>query len=208
MTQSNDKQNPTRRQFLKQGSAIAAGTTAFGSIARMAHAAEDNTIRLALIGCGSRGAGAIRDALSVPDAGPIKLYAAADLLEGPMNAKIKSLKEQFPGQSRRGRRPQVSRLRRLSQGRRHPPTGRHRPLHDPGLHPLRPHGVRRQEGHQRLHGKTLLHRPRRIEADAQGRRRSGKDRLEDRRRPPVPTLPGSTGPDRTRSATAPWAISP
>ncbi len=96
MTQSNDKQNPTRRQFLKQGSAIAAGTAAFGSIARMAHAAEDNTIRLALIGCGSRGAGAIRDALSVPDAGPIKLYAAADLHEGAMDAKIKSLKEQFP----------------------------------------------------------------------------------------------------------------
>jgi len=96
MTQSNEKQNPTRRQFLKQGSAIAAGTAALGSIARTAHAAEDNTIRLALIGCGGRGSGAVRDALSVPDAGPIKLYAMADLQESRMSASLKGIAERFP----------------------------------------------------------------------------------------------------------------
>ncbi|NLS92126.1 MAG: Gfo/Idh/MocA family oxidoreductase [Planctomycetaceae bacterium] len=96
MTQSNDKQNPTRRQFLQQGSAIAAGAAALGSIARTAHAAEDNTIRLALIGCGGRGSGAVRDALSVPDAGPIRLYAMADLEEGRMNASLKGIGEIFP----------------------------------------------------------------------------------------------------------------
>ena len=35
------------------------------------HAGEDNTIRLALIGCGGRGSGAVGDALSVPDGGPV-----------------------------------------------------------------------------------------------------------------------------------------
>jgi hypothetical protein len=38
------------------------------------HAAEENTIRLALIGCGGRGRGAVGDALSVA-AGPVKLHA-------------------------------------------------------------------------------------------------------------------------------------
>jgi predicted dehydrogenase len=95
MTQSSDKQNPTRREFLKRSGAIAATTAALGSIAPAVHAAEDNTIRLALIGCGGRGSGAIRDALSVPDAGPIKLYAMADLEEARMNASLKGISEQF-----------------------------------------------------------------------------------------------------------------
>ena len=95
MIQSSDKQNPTRREFLKRSGAIAATTAALGSIAPAVHAAEDNTIRLALIGCGGRGSGAIRDALSVPDAGPIKLYAMADLEEARMNASLKGISEQF-----------------------------------------------------------------------------------------------------------------
>jgi predicted dehydrogenase len=53
------------------------------------HAAEDSTIRLALVGCGGRGTGAVLDACTTKG-GPIKLYAMADLfadrLEGSFNA--------------------------------------------------------------------------------------------------------------------------
>ncbi len=95
MTQSSDHQNPNRRQFLKQSGAVAAGAAALGSVTPAVHAAEDNTIRLALIGCGSRGAGAVVDALSVPDAGPVKLYAMADLDEARMNVSLKGISERF-----------------------------------------------------------------------------------------------------------------
>ena len=95
MTQSKLASHATRRQFLGQSASLASGAAVLGSIARTAHAAEDNTIRLALIGCGGRGSGAVGDALSVPDSGPIKLYAMADLLESRMSGSYNALKKQF-----------------------------------------------------------------------------------------------------------------
>ena len=49
------------------------------------HAAEDNTIRLALVGCGGRGTGAVADAFAA-SGGPVKLYAMADLFERRLTA--------------------------------------------------------------------------------------------------------------------------
>jgi len=54
MTQSANKSNISRRQFLKQGGSLAAGATVLGSLAPSAFAGENNTIRLALIGCGGK----------------------------------------------------------------------------------------------------------------------------------------------------------
>jgi predicted dehydrogenase len=88
----------TRRQFLQQGTAMVAGATALGSLARSVHAAEDNTIRLALIGCGPRGSGAVRDALSVRGQGPVKLYAMADLSEKKITQAHKVIKKEFDAQ--------------------------------------------------------------------------------------------------------------
>ena len=48
----------TRRDVLKLGGALAAGSVLAGVGVPWVHAAEDNTIRLALIGCGGRGTGA------------------------------------------------------------------------------------------------------------------------------------------------------
>ena len=96
MTQSVNKSNVNRREFLKQSGALAAGVAVLGSISPVAFARDDNTIRLALIGCGGRGAGAVGDALSVPNAGPIKLYAMADLYENRMESRLKALKKRFP----------------------------------------------------------------------------------------------------------------
>ena len=95
MTHPNDTSNTTRRRFLQQSGSLAAGAAALGSIARSAHAAEDNTIRLALIGCGGRGSGAVKDALSVADSGPVKLYAMADLLESKISRSHDALKKKF-----------------------------------------------------------------------------------------------------------------
>jgi len=66
-----------------------------GSIMPAAFASEDNTIRLALIGCGGRGSGAVGDALSVPGGGPIKLYAMADLWEDRMAKSHDALEKKF-----------------------------------------------------------------------------------------------------------------
>ncbi len=96
MTKSNDKSNVNRRQFLKKCSSFATGAAVLGSIAPVAFAGEDNTICLALLGCGGRGTGAVGDALSVKNGGPIKLYATADLIDAKMERSIKSLKKKFP----------------------------------------------------------------------------------------------------------------
>ena len=59
---------------------MAAGSALAGVAVPAVHAAEDNTIRVALIGCGGRGTGAAGDALSTRQ-GPIKLVAMADVFE-------------------------------------------------------------------------------------------------------------------------------
>ena len=69
----------TRRDVIKLGGAIAAGAVLSSGVPCV-HAASDNTIRLALIGCGGRGRGAVGDALSVATS-PIKLHAMADLTD-------------------------------------------------------------------------------------------------------------------------------
>jgi secreted PhoX family phosphatase len=78
MNKSIDKSNVNRRQFLKKCGSVATGAAVLGSIAPSAFAGEDNTIRLALLGCGGRGTGAVGDALSVKNGGPIKLYARSN----------------------------------------------------------------------------------------------------------------------------------
>jgi predicted dehydrogenase len=85
----------TRRQFLQRSGAMAASAAVLGGTARMVHAGENNTIRLALIGCGGRGSGAVRDALSVANQGPVSLYAMADLHEEKLSRSYKALKKEF-----------------------------------------------------------------------------------------------------------------
>ena len=84
----------TRRDALKLGGAVAAASVLAGTDVPWVHAAEDNTIRLALIGCGGRGGGAVRDAFSVAT-GPIKLHAMADLTEDRINRSHKALQSRF-----------------------------------------------------------------------------------------------------------------
>ncbi|HWA98496.1 MAG TPA: Gfo/Idh/MocA family oxidoreductase [Pirellulales bacterium] len=80
----------TRREFVKQTSAAAAATTLLGMTVPKVHAAEDNTIRVALVGCGGRGTGAASDALHTTS-GPIKLVAMADVFPDKLQSSYKNL---------------------------------------------------------------------------------------------------------------------
>ncbi len=61
------------------------------------HAAEDNTIQVALVGCGGRGSGAAANALSVKQ-GPIKLVAMADVFESRLQSSFRGLNQKFADQ--------------------------------------------------------------------------------------------------------------
>ena len=88
------KSRSTRRVFLQRGSTLAA--LAATAVPRV-HAAEDNTIRVALVGCGGRGTGAAANALSVRG-GPIRLVAMADVFEERLKSSHHQLKQQFAQQ--------------------------------------------------------------------------------------------------------------
>lgn len=82
----------SRRQFLQQSAAaVAVGSTL--TLARGAHAAGDETLRLGVIGCGGRGAGAVADALTADP--NTRLVAMADLFADRAQGKRKLLQEQF-----------------------------------------------------------------------------------------------------------------
>jgi predicted dehydrogenase len=98
MTESTNKSNVNRRDFIKKSGVMAAGAAVLGSISPVAFARDDETIRLALIGCGGRGAGAVGDALSVPNEGPVQLYAMADIHGERIEPRLAALKKRFPDQ--------------------------------------------------------------------------------------------------------------
>ncbi len=88
----------SRRQFLKSSGAVAAGSALAATAIPRVHAAEDNTIRLALIGCGGRGRGAVANAFNTSDMGPIKLYAMADVFADRLESSRKMLASRFEDQ--------------------------------------------------------------------------------------------------------------
>ncbi len=92
----NPQQN-SRREFLKQTSRLTATSLLAAAVVPRVHAAEDNTIRIALVGCGGRGTGAAADALRTTS-GPIKLVAMADVFEHRLAKSYGSLQPMFPEQ--------------------------------------------------------------------------------------------------------------
>ncbi|MCP4788062.1 MAG: Gfo/Idh/MocA family oxidoreductase [Fuerstiella sp.] len=84
----------SRRSFLKTSGSVAAASTVLSTLAPRAYADEENTLQLALVGCGGRGTGAATNALSV-DNGPIKLVAMADVFESNMANSFGNLNKSF-----------------------------------------------------------------------------------------------------------------
>ncbi len=92
-----EPEKTTRRQFIAQGSRLAASSVLGSAALSRLYAGEDNTIRLALVGCGGRGSGAVGNALSSQN-GPVRLVAMADLFENRQTQSYNALKEQFGNQ--------------------------------------------------------------------------------------------------------------
>ncbi len=82
----------TRRDLLKTGGAAAAVSALGGIVIPKVYAAEDNTIQMALVGCGGRGTGAAEDALS-RKLGPTKLVAMADVFPQKLQSSLQGLKK-------------------------------------------------------------------------------------------------------------------
>lgn len=79
---------PTRRDVLHLAGAAALAGVALPQV----HAASDETIDLALIGCGGRGTGAAENAMQA-QYGPTRLVAMADVFQGKMDSSYDGLKK-------------------------------------------------------------------------------------------------------------------
>ena len=96
-TANSTQRKSSRRDVLRwSGKVIAASALAGVDIPAM-YAAGDNTIRLALIGCGGRGCGAAGNAFDSPN-GPVKLVAMADFFPNRLADAHKVLSEQYGAQ--------------------------------------------------------------------------------------------------------------
>jgi len=87
----------SRREFMSRSGKLAAASALAGAALPFVHAAESNTIRLALIGCGGRGSGAAANAFDSPN-GPVKMITMADLFENRLADSHKSLTEKYASQ--------------------------------------------------------------------------------------------------------------
>lgn len=83
----------TRREFVRD--TVAAGIAA-AAASVLVHAAEENTLPIALVGCGGRGTGAAVNALRTK--GPTKLMAMADVFEDRLKSSLDHLQRLLPQQ--------------------------------------------------------------------------------------------------------------
>jgi predicted dehydrogenase len=92
----NSPQKPlSRREFLKNTGKITVTSALTAGFIPHVYPTENNTIKVALVGCGGRGAGAASNALSVKN-GPIKLVALADVFEERVKRSYDNLKKIHP----------------------------------------------------------------------------------------------------------------
>jgi predicted dehydrogenase len=87
----------SRRDFLTKTARTAGASALAGVALPHVHAAENNTVQVALVGCGGRGTGAAINALSVQN-GPTKLVAMADVVPKKLNDSYDKMKSQFASQ--------------------------------------------------------------------------------------------------------------
>ena len=92
MSKKNDLQKE-RREFLKASAFVAGGVMMSGYSWAGTNSSVDDTIKIALIGCGDRGTGAAFQALSTKN--NIKLVAMADAFQDRLDSSYKLLVEKF-----------------------------------------------------------------------------------------------------------------
>ena len=97
-SKKNQKSTPqsSRRDFVKTTALFTAGMMLPSmEIAAMANVFNDKTLKIAVIGCGGRGAGAAVQALRADE--NVQLVAMADAFEDRLNGSLQSLQKEFEG---------------------------------------------------------------------------------------------------------------
>jgi myo-inositol 2-dehydrogenase/D-chiro-inositol 1-dehydrogenase len=89
----NEKLSAPRRDFLKAGALLTGGLLLDQFAFAAGHSGVDDTIKIALIGCGDRGTGAAFQALSTKS--NLKLVAMADAFQDRMDQSYKLLSDKF-----------------------------------------------------------------------------------------------------------------
>jgi predicted dehydrogenase len=84
----------SRRELMKKSGQIAMASALAGVAVPGVYAGENNTIQLALVGCGGRGTGAAGNALST-QSGPTKLVAMADVFPERLTSGHQRIKRAF-----------------------------------------------------------------------------------------------------------------
>ena len=84
--------NISRRQILQATGGLAAAATLTGFKMPNVNSSVDDTIRVALVGCGGRGSGAAVNAMATSPQGPIKLYAMADVFKDRLDSSYDNIK--------------------------------------------------------------------------------------------------------------------
>ena len=80
----------TRRSILKGGVLAATAMTGLTSVMPV-HAAENNTLKIGLVGCGNRGCGAVGNAFAVDP--NIRLHAVGDALPGKAASAVEGMRQ-------------------------------------------------------------------------------------------------------------------
>ena len=94
-----NKHESSRRDFLKTSAAAGAAAATLG-IARSAHAAGSDVLKIALVGCGGRGTGAAQNCLNVQKilGQKIQIVALADAFADKAKSCLSYLKRDYPDQ--------------------------------------------------------------------------------------------------------------
>jgi len=87
---SEKKNGLSRRDLIKTGTTVAATSALAGMVVPQVHAGESNLIKVALVGCGGRGTGAIENALNTRS-GPVQLTAMADVFPDRLRTSYNSI---------------------------------------------------------------------------------------------------------------------
>jgi hypothetical protein len=84
------KNDSSRRDLLKNAGRLGPSPVLAAGVIPGLYAAENNTIKVAVVGCGGRGTGAATQAISVKN-GPIKIVAMADVFEERVTRSYEAL---------------------------------------------------------------------------------------------------------------------
>ena len=176
------------------------GSLAAGlDLGRVAHAAGSDVIKIGFVGCGNRGTGACREALST--SGPVRLVAMGDLFADRLEQQPQEpaeIRRAVPADRRAGRAA-IRRLRRLPEGHR----GRRGfgPAEHAAAFPAPAIRGRGQGGQTRLPGEALLRRRARLSPAGGRQQGSPAEAAVGGRRvaaPPPTQLPGGDSEDSRR----------